>query len=130
MSKKNNYIQDSIYIVRQFPYVHGVAVISQFSRKNTRCGNTVFSLKNNIKTLISKITVFISCTQDSQWATKLAKNFSQGLGPINPSLHSMDQVSKNLPLIKNHNNIISCWIIIQIKPSWTPQNPTNLPLGD
>jgi len=29
-----------------------------------------FSLKNDIETLISKITVFISCAQDSQWVTK------------------------------------------------------------
>ena len=32
-----------------------------------------FSLKNNIKTLISKTTIFISCAQDSQWAQKRAK---------------------------------------------------------
>ena len=98
MPKINNYTKDSIYMVQQFAYVHGVARISQFSGKNTRCGSTVFSLKNNTKTLISKKIVFISCAQDSQWATKWAKNFSQGLGPIGLSLRSMDQVSENLPL--------------------------------
>ena len=85
-------------MVQQFAYIHGVAGISRFSGKNTRCGSTVFSLKNNIKTIISETTVFISCAQDSQWATKWAKNFPQGLRPIDLSLHSMDQVSKNLPL--------------------------------
>jgi len=30
----------------------------------------LFSLKNDIKTLISKTTIFISYAQDSQWATK------------------------------------------------------------
>ena len=49
-SKKNNHTQDNIYVVWQFAYVHGVAKISLFSRKNTICGgNPVFSLKNNIK---------------------------------------------------------------------------------
>ena len=32
---KNNHTQDSIYVVRQFTYVYGVAGISLFSWKNT-----------------------------------------------------------------------------------------------
>ena len=43
--KKKNYTQDSIYVIRQFAYVHGVAGISLFSRKNIECSSTVFSLK-------------------------------------------------------------------------------------
>ena len=43
--KKKNYTQDSIYVIRQFTYVHGVVGISLFSRKNIECGSTVFSLK-------------------------------------------------------------------------------------
>ena len=39
-SKKNNYSQYSIYVVRQFAYVHGVARISLFLGKNTECGST------------------------------------------------------------------------------------------
>ena len=57
--KKNNHTQDSIYVVRQFAYVHEVAGISLFSEKNTKCGSTFFSLKNDIKTLISKTIDFL-----------------------------------------------------------------------
>ena len=42
--KKNNHTQDSIYVVRQFAYVHRVVGISLFLGKNTGCGNIVFSL--------------------------------------------------------------------------------------
>ena len=42
MLKKNNHTQDSIYVVRQFAYVHEVTGISLFSGKNTKCGSTVF----------------------------------------------------------------------------------------
>ena len=44
MPKKNNHTQDSIYVVRQFAYVHGVAGISLLSGKITECGSTFFSL--------------------------------------------------------------------------------------
>jgi len=40
--KKNNHTQDSIYVVRQFAYVHRVAGISLFSGKNTECSSTTF----------------------------------------------------------------------------------------
>ena len=43
--KKKKFIQDNIYVIRQFTYVYGVTEISLFLRKNTRCGSTVFSLK-------------------------------------------------------------------------------------
>ena len=35
MQVKQSHTQDSIYVVRQFAYVHGVAGISLLSRKNT-----------------------------------------------------------------------------------------------
>ena len=43
--KINNDTQDSVYVIRQFAYVYGVAGISLFLGKNTECGSTVFSLK-------------------------------------------------------------------------------------
>ena len=43
--KKNNHTQNSIYVVWQFAYVYGVAEISLFSGKNTKCDNTVFLSK-------------------------------------------------------------------------------------
>ena len=77
--------------------------------KNTKCGITIFSLKNNIKTLISKTTIFISCTHDSQWAMASFHGLSLRKSPI-----------------KNYNNIISDWVIIQIKHNQAPQSPTTL----
>ena len=51
MSKKNKHTQDSIYVIRQFAYIHEITRISLLSRKNTKCGSTVFqSLKNNDNT--------------------------------------------------------------------------------
>ena len=48
--EKKSHAQDNIYMVRQFAYVHGVAGISLLSRKNIKCGSTIFlSLKNYIK---------------------------------------------------------------------------------
>ena len=77
--KKNSHTQDRIYVVRELAYIHGVVGISLFSRKNTECGNTIFlfffTLKNDIETLISKTIIFISCTHDSQWATKTGQKF-------------------------------------------------------
>ena len=50
MPKKKSHTQDNIYMVQQFAYIHGVARISLLSRKNIKCGNTIFlSLKNYIK---------------------------------------------------------------------------------
>ena len=44
-SKKNNHTQDSIYVVWQLAYVHGVVGFSLFLRKNTECGSTIFLSK-------------------------------------------------------------------------------------
>ena len=75
--EKQSHTQDSIYVVRQFAYVHRVAGISLLSKKITMCGYSVFlsQKQQEDKTLITKKIAFISCTQDSQWATKRAKNF-------------------------------------------------------
>ena len=62
--KKNNHTQDSIYVVRQFAYVQN----NDFYI--LRSAIQFFSLKNDIKTLTSKTTIFISYAQDSQWAKK------------------------------------------------------------
>ena len=74
---KQSHAQDSIYVVRQFAYVHRVAGISLLSKKITMCGYSVFlsQKQQQDKTLITKKTAFISCAQDSQWVTKRAKNF-------------------------------------------------------
>ena len=71
--EKQLHAQDSIYVVRQFAYVLGVARISLLSKKITMCGYCVFlsQKQQQDKTLITKKkTAFISCAQDSQWATK------------------------------------------------------------
>ena len=75
---KQSHAQDSIYVVRQFAYVHRVARISLLSKKITMYGYSVFlsQKQQQDKTLITKKkTAFISCAQDSQWVTKRAKNF-------------------------------------------------------
>ena len=70
--KKLSHAEDSIYVVRQFAYVHGVAGISLLSGKNTKCSSTVFQSlkKRQQQTLITKIAFFTSCVQDPQWAKK------------------------------------------------------------
>ena len=48
--EKQSHTQDSIYVVRQFAYVHRVAEIHYYKRK-LQCAVTVFFfLKNNKKT--------------------------------------------------------------------------------
>ena len=53
---KQSHAQDSIYVVRQFAYVHRVARISLLSKKITMCGYSVFLSKKQQqdKTLITK----------------------------------------------------------------------------
>ena len=73
---KQSHTQDSIYVVRQFAYVHRVVGISLLSKKITMCGYSVFlsQKQQQDKTLITKKkTAFIFRAQDSQWATKRAK---------------------------------------------------------
>ena len=75
--KKKSHVQDSIYVVRQFVYVHRVARISLLLGKNIQSAAVqfFFSLKNyNHETLITKTLVSISYAQDSQQATKRLQN--------------------------------------------------------
>lgn len=59
MHKKKKITQNNIYVVWQFVYVYGVAMILLFTRKNIRGGNTVFlSLNNMPKNTNLQITVF------------------------------------------------------------------------
>ena len=53
---KQSHAQDSIYVVRQFAYVHRVAGISLLSKKITMCGYSVFlsQKQQQDKTLITK----------------------------------------------------------------------------
>ena len=53
---KQSHAQDSIYVVRQFAYIHRVAGISLLSKKITMCGYSVFlsQKQQQDKTLITK----------------------------------------------------------------------------
>ena len=102
-------------ITRTRQYLRGSAIYLHpqscrdftYQGKNTKCDNTFFffplslSRKNYIKkTLITKTTIFISCAQDSQWATKQAKFFFTALANRpKPLLHGLSL--KKSP-IKNH----------------------------
>ena len=90
--KKKNHTQDSIYVIWQFAYVHGVAEISLLSGKNTEyknCGYNTFSLTllkhdnrlYKIKTLITKLV--------SIWAKQAKKNFPGGVALEPPGGLSM-----------------------------------------
>ena len=60
MPKKNNYTQDSIYVVWQFAYVHRVTGISLLSGKDTEYKNygyNLFSLIKNMATPLNKILI-------------------------------------------------------------------------
>ena len=54
--EKQSHAQDSIYVVRQFAYVHRIAGISLLSKKITMCGYNVFlsQKQQQDKTLITK----------------------------------------------------------------------------
>ena len=113
---KKNACQRKI-ITRTRQYLRGSAIYlhSQNCRdftyqgKKTKCDSTLFffflslslSRKNYIKkTLITKTTIFISCAQDSQWATKRAKFFfTAWANRPKPLLHGLSL--KKSP-IKNH----------------------------
>ena len=88
-----------------------------YSQEKLQDAAIQFSLsKKQHKILISKTIVFLSYAQDSQWATKRAKDYflGQRLGPIGPSFLSMDLASENL-LLKTVTNFILNWVMIQIK---------------
>ena len=53
-------IQYNIYVIRQFVYVHKIAVISLFLKKNIRCKGTIFLFQNNTTNLnLKQLMVFI-----------------------------------------------------------------------
>ena len=86
-------------MIWQFAYVHDLYEF-HYSQRKKQDATIQFSLLKQHKTLISKTTIFISCAQNSQWATKRVKNF---------------RTKPQKSIIKNCNNIISDWVIIQIK---------------
>ena len=88
-----------------------------YSHEKLQDASIQFSFsKKQHKILISEITVFLFYAQDSQWATKRAKNYflGQWLRPIGPSFRSMDLALENL-ILKNIRNFILNWIMIRIK---------------
>ena len=96
--------QDSIYVIRQFAYVNLLMSTElqgfHYSQEKMQDATIQFSLSKQHKTLISKKIVFISCAQDSQSLQNGLKIF---------------ELSLKKSIIKNYNNIISSWVIIQIK---------------
>ena len=93
--KNNNHTQDSIYVVWQFAYIHGIAGISLFSRKNTKCGSTVFlSQKRHQNPNLQNNSFYIQHTGFTMGYKKRPK----------PPLHGLSLIKS---LIKNCNNIIS-----------------------
>ena len=83
---KQSHAQDSIYVVRQFTYVHRVAGISLLSKKITMCGYSVFlSQKQQDKTLITKKNSFYILRTGFTMGYKTGKKFFVGL-----NLRSMD----------------------------------------
>ena len=85
---KQSHAQDSIYVVRQFAYVHGVAEISLLSKKITMCGYSVFlsQKQQQDKTLITKKkNSFYILRTGFTMGYKTGQKFFVG-----PSLRSMD----------------------------------------
>ena len=79
-------MQDNIYVIRQFAYIHGVAEISLLLGKTYKVQQYSILVSQEwrqYKTLITK-NGFSSCAQDSQWATKRAKIFLSGVLPPDP----------------------------------------------
>ena len=85
--EKQSHAQDSIYMVRQFAYVHRVAGISLLSKKITMCGYNVFlsQKQQQDKTLITKKNSFYVLCTGFTMGYKTGQKFFVG-----PSLHSMD----------------------------------------
>ena len=85
--EKQSHAQNSIYMVRQFAYVHRVAGISLLSKKITMCGYSVFLFQKQQqdKTLITKKNGFYILHTGFIMGYKMGQNFFVG-----PSLRSMD----------------------------------------
>ena len=84
--EKQSHAQDNIYEVWQFTYVHGVAVISLLSVKNTKCSSIVFlSLKKlQSQILITKNCVFYIPRTGFTMGYKTSQKFFPGALPSNP----------------------------------------------
>ena len=108
MPKKNNHTQNSIYVVWQFAYIHGVTEISLFSGKNTKCSSTIFlSIKRHQNLNLQSNRFYILRTGFTMDYKNGPKIFLEAIAPKPPrrlvherypSLHSMDQASEKLPL--------------------------------
>ena len=103
--KKQSHTQDSIYVVRQFAYIHRVVGILLLSRKKIQStAIQSFNLSRTITTNPNHKTAFSkSYAQDSQWATKWAKKISMSAPAWayqpKPPLHGLNL--RKSP-IKNH----------------------------
>ena len=84
---KQSHAQDSIYVVRQFAYIHRVAGISLLSKKITMCSYSVFlsQKQQQDKTLITKKNSFYILRTGFTMGYKTGQKFLVG-----PNLHSMD----------------------------------------
>ena len=82
--EKQSHAQDSIYMVRQFAYVHRVAGISLLSKKITMCGYSVFLSQKQQQDKIL-ITNFYILRTGFTMGYKTGQKFFVG-----PSLRSMD----------------------------------------
>ena len=84
---KQSHAQDSIYVVRQFAYVHRVAGISLLLKKITMCGYSVFlsQKQQQDKTLITKKNSFYILRTGFTMGYKTGQKFFVG-----PNLLSMD----------------------------------------
>ena len=84
---KQSPAQDSIYVVRQFAYVHRIAGISLLSKKITMCGYSVFLFQKQQqdKTLITKKNSFYILRTRFTMGYKMGQKFFVG-----PNLRFMD----------------------------------------
>ena len=85
---KQSHAQDSIYVVRQFAYVHRIAEISLLSKKITMCGYSVFlsQKQQQDKTLITK-------KKNSFYILRIGFTMGYKTGQkffVGPNLRSMD----------------------------------------
>lgn len=57
--KKKKIIQDHIYVIKQFVYVHRGAAISLFTEKKiTKYDSSIFRSQNNIPSIFAMISLF------------------------------------------------------------------------
>ena len=79
---KKTITQDIFTWFEKFAYIHGIAKISLFARKNTRCGSTFFYLKTTHHNPNHQTTVSIPMHRIHQWAkngTKICLSLRKNL---------------------------------------------------